>query len=333
MPVTHHAGVRKGQYQFDGPDWDKRSVHSKDFISRLLAMNPRKRPSADEALRHPWIAHEGDVPEAGSRRVVARIRLYSSHPWLKRLASAMVAADCLAASQLTREWVRSLLESYCPRFGQDLPGTDGTAVGAIPQLPSRPGTEQLPPLSAAAFTFGLGSGCGATMSASGGLTRDLFNLRKAQAVAKDANSSQTIERLQIPALSQVPVTGDPTLGMTLPELQAALRGKGLHFTDRECACMFSGLDVNSDGAVGLPEFAAAVLPRLNVLSEAPLLALFRRLDRDGDGLLSAADLTFATAGDVGKAQAAVTEADVDGDGLVSIGDFLSVVCGSEAHVL
>ena len=35
--------------------------------------------------------------------------------------------------------------------------------------------------------------------------------------------------------------------MGLGDLQASLRAKGLHFTDRECACMFAGLDVNGDG--------------------------------------------------------------------------------------
>jgi Ca2+-binding EF-hand superfamily protein len=84
--------------------------------------------------------------------------------------------------------------------------------------------------------------------------------------------------------------GSVTYRMTLGDLQAELRLKGLHFTDRECACMFAALDVDADGVVGLAEFAAAVLPRLDALAADTLAGVYARLDADGDGRVSLADL-------------------------------------------
>ena len=54
--------IMRGDYEFDPPAWDNISDAAKDFISRLLVVNPAKRMTADDALRHPWIA--GDQARA-----------------------------------------------------------------------------------------------------------------------------------------------------------------------------------------------------------------------------------------------------------------------------
>ena len=41
--------------------WANKSDEAKDFIERLLDMNPATRPTAAEALEHPWI--RGNVLE------------------------------------------------------------------------------------------------------------------------------------------------------------------------------------------------------------------------------------------------------------------------------
>lgn len=33
-----------------------------DFVSQLLTVDPDKRPSAAEALNHPWLSHHYDTP-------------------------------------------------------------------------------------------------------------------------------------------------------------------------------------------------------------------------------------------------------------------------------
>lgn len=55
-----HASIRKGRFDFEGPAWINISDDAKDFITRLLRRDPRRRLSAERALRHPWIL-ENDI--------------------------------------------------------------------------------------------------------------------------------------------------------------------------------------------------------------------------------------------------------------------------------
>ncbi|XP_021340425.1 calcium/calmodulin-dependent protein kinase type IV-like [Mizuhopecten yessoensis] len=66
--VNHDVGeiykkILKVDYKFDPTVWSKISENAKDFITRLLQKDPRKRLSVDAALRHPWVigtAAKGD---------------------------------------------------------------------------------------------------------------------------------------------------------------------------------------------------------------------------------------------------------------------------------
>lgn len=48
---------------FELATWKIRSKYSHDFIRRLLVSDPSKRMTLEEALVHPWILFEGEVPE------------------------------------------------------------------------------------------------------------------------------------------------------------------------------------------------------------------------------------------------------------------------------
>ena len=47
--TTTTTNTRKAEY------WDEISEHAKDFIERLLTVDPKKRITAQEALQHPWL--------------------------------------------------------------------------------------------------------------------------------------------------------------------------------------------------------------------------------------------------------------------------------------
>jgi serine/threonine protein kinase len=47
--------IMAGKYQFDHPWWDNISEAGKDFVRRLLVVDIKKRFTAEEALRHPFI--------------------------------------------------------------------------------------------------------------------------------------------------------------------------------------------------------------------------------------------------------------------------------------
>mmetsp|Transcript_10955 Transcript_10955/g.17566 ORF Transcript_10955/g.17566 Transcript_10955/m.17566 type:complete len:426 (-) Transcript_10955:893-2170(-) len=48
--------VASGPLEFPSPEWDEISEQAKDFVSYLLNRDEEKRPTADEAMHHPWIA-------------------------------------------------------------------------------------------------------------------------------------------------------------------------------------------------------------------------------------------------------------------------------------
>ncbi|KAF1795753.1 EF-Hand 1, calcium-binding site [Phytophthora cactorum] len=56
------ASVRAGRYDFDSPEWTNVSHEAKDLISHLLLVDPSKRLTAEEVLRHPWIS--GSAPRS-----------------------------------------------------------------------------------------------------------------------------------------------------------------------------------------------------------------------------------------------------------------------------
>ncbi|KAJ3272816.1 hypothetical protein HDV01_005244 [Terramyces sp. JEL0728] len=60
VPVLYNAIVN-GKYEFDEENWSFISKEAKDFISKLLLVNPTKRMSVKEALVHPWLATENNT--------------------------------------------------------------------------------------------------------------------------------------------------------------------------------------------------------------------------------------------------------------------------------
>eukprot|EP00158_Paraphelidium_tribonemae_P007362 Partr_v1_DN28218_c0_g1_i1_m76471 putative calcium calmodulin-dependent protein kinase len=47
--------IMRGEFEFDSPHWDDISLEAKDFISKLLVVDPKKRYDTKKALRHSFI--------------------------------------------------------------------------------------------------------------------------------------------------------------------------------------------------------------------------------------------------------------------------------------
>mmetsp|Transcript_59659 Transcript_59659/g.158283 ORF Transcript_59659/g.158283 Transcript_59659/m.158283 type:complete len:336 (+) Transcript_59659:118-1125(+) len=50
--------IRAGSYKFLSPYWDPISQEAKDFVGKLLIVDPQKRMNAADALKHPWLTKE-----------------------------------------------------------------------------------------------------------------------------------------------------------------------------------------------------------------------------------------------------------------------------------
>jgi serine/threonine protein kinase len=48
--------ILKADYEFGDPEWTDISKEAKDFIAKILVVNPNQRPTAQECLAHPWLA-------------------------------------------------------------------------------------------------------------------------------------------------------------------------------------------------------------------------------------------------------------------------------------
>lgn len=50
-----YAQIKQGAFDYPSPEWDTVTFEAKDLINKMLNIDPRKRISAADALRHPWI--------------------------------------------------------------------------------------------------------------------------------------------------------------------------------------------------------------------------------------------------------------------------------------
>eukprot|EP01017_Pseudomicrothorax_dubius_P038267 TRINITY_DN5706_c0_g1_i1.p1 TRINITY_DN5706_c0_g1~~TRINITY_DN5706_c0_g1_i1.p1 ORF type:complete len:555 (+),score=107.49 TRINITY_DN5706_c0_g1_i1:55-1719(+) len=91
--------VLNGKFSLEGSDWDRISSHAKDLITKLIVMDPEKRLTAAEALKHPWFAEQiergmgankGDAET--DRIVIDRLKAYAFASRFKREALRLVAA-------------------------------------------------------------------------------------------------------------------------------------------------------------------------------------------------------------------------------------------------
>ena len=53
--------VKLGKFNFNDPVWKSISDQCKDFISKLLTLDQNSRPSAEQALEHPWLKQAHDA--------------------------------------------------------------------------------------------------------------------------------------------------------------------------------------------------------------------------------------------------------------------------------
>ncbi|KAL7546107.1 hypothetical protein ACHAWF_009439 [Thalassiosira exigua] len=67
--------IKKGKFAFPSSTWSDKSDDAKDFIEALLDMAPGDRPTASEALKHPWIQKNAGGKDAAQHDdLVARIQ-------------------------------------------------------------------------------------------------------------------------------------------------------------------------------------------------------------------------------------------------------------------
>lgn len=95
--------ILKGKADFSGSTWANISDEGKDFVRSLLQTDPAKRPSAREAMRHPFLAKRTKEDRSTGRhlgmKVLKRIQRYGQSTLFKRTVLELIAEDLLALPQ------------------------------------------------------------------------------------------------------------------------------------------------------------------------------------------------------------------------------------------
>ena len=138
--------ILDGAFDFNDPVWEEVSEEAKNFISYLLTYDEVKRPSAEEALQHPWLkdAHTKRASGCSKRRENTRLSLgflqsFQANFKLKQCVCSLIASQLLKKEE--KEEIDAvfrtldfdcdgkltpadLKQSYREFFGQELSNTD-----------------------------------------------------------------------------------------------------------------------------------------------------------------------------------------------------------------
>ncbi|GAB6018835.1 hypothetical protein CHUAL_000496 [Chamberlinius hualienensis] len=63
-----YAQIKAGAYDYPSPEWDTVTPEAKNLINSMLTVNPAKRITAAEALKHPWICQRERVASVVHRQ-------------------------------------------------------------------------------------------------------------------------------------------------------------------------------------------------------------------------------------------------------------------------
>ncbi|XP_023202082.1 calcium/calmodulin-dependent protein kinase type II delta chain isoform X4 [Xiphophorus maculatus] len=94
--------IKAGAYDFPSPEWDTVTAEAKDLINKMLTINPAKRVTAADALKHPWICQRSTVASMVHRQeTVECLKKFNARRKLKgAILTTMIATRNFSAKSL-----------------------------------------------------------------------------------------------------------------------------------------------------------------------------------------------------------------------------------------
>uniref|UniRef100_A0A3B4C1K6 calcium/calmodulin-dependent protein kinase n=1 Tax=Pygocentrus nattereri TaxID=42514 RepID=A0A3B4C1K6_PYGNA len=139
--------IKAGAYDFPSPEWDTVTPEAKNLINQMLTINPAKRITAQEALKHPWVCQRSTVASMMHRQeTVECLKKFNARRKLKVCIS--YTSSCLFPSTL----YTNSATKFTDLLGVVRKGSGPTADGegstnnppAAPVAPTAPPTPQTP---------------------------------------------------------------------------------------------------------------------------------------------------------------------------------------------
>uniref|UniRef100_A0A672LZI3 calcium/calmodulin-dependent protein kinase n=1 Tax=Sinocyclocheilus grahami TaxID=75366 RepID=A0A672LZI3_SINGR len=77
--------IKAGAYDFPSPEWDTVTPEAKNLINQMLTINPAKRITSEQALKHPWVCQRSTVASMMHRQeTVECLRKFNARRKLKQ---------------------------------------------------------------------------------------------------------------------------------------------------------------------------------------------------------------------------------------------------------
>lgn len=93
--------VRVGKFSFSDACWSTISDKAKNLITKLLTYDPEHRPSAEEALKHPWITEMSNqqVDSSVAMGALSNLKNFRADQKLKQATFAFIASQLLTKNE------------------------------------------------------------------------------------------------------------------------------------------------------------------------------------------------------------------------------------------
>lgn len=99
--------VLKGELDFVSEPWPSVSESAKDLVKKMLVRDPKKRLTAHEVLRHPWVQVDSVAPDKPlDSAVLSRLKQFSAMNKIKKIAIRVIAES------LSEEEIAGLKEMF-----------------------------------------------------------------------------------------------------------------------------------------------------------------------------------------------------------------------------
>ncbi|XP_054867718.1 calcium/calmodulin-dependent protein kinase (CaM kinase) II beta 1 isoform X28 [Amphiprion ocellaris] len=167
--------IKAGAYDFPSPEWDTVTPEAKNLINQMLTINPAKRITAQEALKHPWVCQRSTVASMMHRQeTVECLKKFNARRKLKGaiLTTMLVSRNFSAKTLLNKkadvkkrkssstvQYMESSDSSNTTVEDEDVKGKslDNSSLKAQSSTSSQPDSSSAAVYSAAKFADLLGS--------------------------------------------------------------------------------------------------------------------------------------------------------------------------------
>ncbi|XP_077438164.1 calcium/calmodulin-dependent protein kinase type II subunit gamma isoform X8 [Vanacampus margaritifer] len=121
--------IKAGAYDFPSPEWDTVTPEAKNLINQMLTINPAKRITADQAIKHPWVCQRSTVASMMHRQeTVECLRKFNARRKLKGaiLTTMLVSRNFSACKTLLNKKSDGVKETQSTVVHNPSDGTKGS---------------------------------------------------------------------------------------------------------------------------------------------------------------------------------------------------------------